>query len=150
MNSYEVCYNYICWKLGVDCLDSNDISYLEYNACINYTFYDIITVEFINSHTNNTHNYTNTQTHTNTHNYILKPYDTKIKIYDYDYGAERYLIEKKYLSSPELKSSPYVLVKLSNGKYGYLHTENFDPIEFESQDLIKNKLLDFLLNNVTL
>ena len=60
-------------------------------------------------------------------------------------SSDEYLIEKKYLSDSKYKSSPYVLVKLFNGKYGYLHTDNFDLIEFDSQDLIKNKLLNFLL-----
>lgn len=125
MNSDEINYHYVTYILGLNNIDKNYINNIDY---INYNFYDIITVEFIKPHS---------------HQYVLKPYGTKIKMHN---KSDEYLIEREYLSDSQLKSSPYVLVKLSNGKFGYLHTENFDPIEFDSQDLIKNKLLDFFIN----
>lgn len=69
-----------------------------------------------------------------THKYTLKPY-----------GKE---IETRYLNN-FIKSSPYLLVKLSNGKLGYIHTQNFDPVEFDNQDGPKNELLKFLSNKCT-
>lgn len=127
MNFNEVNYHYVKLLLGLDCLDNDDKDNIATDAYTHYNFFDIITVKFIEPHT---------------HKYILEPYGTKIKMYD---SSDEYLIERKHLWDSKYKSSPYVLVKLSNGNFGYLHTDNFDPIEFESQDIIKNKLLDFLL-----
>lgn len=89
--------------------------------------YDLISVVFTEPHT---------------HQYKLEKYGTNIKT---DIEVETVQIENNYLL--DNKYSPYVLVKLSNNKFGYIHSENFDPIEFENQEQIKNKLLNFLLVN---
>ena len=128
MNPNEFDYNYIKWLLPINYLDNDDIDFIANNGMnCDVNFYDIITVDFTKPHS---------------HEYILKPYGAKIKMYG---SSDEYIIERKHLLNPEYKSSPYVLVKLSSGKFGYLHTGNFDPIEFESQDIIKDKLIEFLL-----
>lgn len=99
----------------------------ENNQYLEMNYYDLISVIFIEPHT---------------HQYELEKYGTKIKTCT---DVETVQIENKYLSHN--KYSPYVLVKLSNNKFGYIHTENYDPIEFENQEQIKNKLLDFMLFN---
>lgn len=101
------------------CLTNNE--YLETN------YYDLISVVFTEPHT---------------HQYELKNYETRIKTCIHMKAVQ---IENNYLSYN--KYNPYVLVKLSNNKFGYIHTENFNLIEFENQELIKNKLLEFLLAN---
>lgn len=95
--------------------------YLETN------YYDLISVDFIEPHT---------------HRYELEKYGAEIKT-DVDVGTVQ--IENNYLTHNKYK--PYVLIKLSNDKFGYIHTENFNLIEFENQEQIKNKLLEFLLTN---
>lgn len=111
-------YKYITYLI------KNSELYLD-NLETNY--YDLISVIFIEPHT---------------HQYKLEKYGTKIKT---KLKVETVQIENDYLL--DNKYSPYVLVKLSNNKFGYIHTENFDPIEFENQEQIKNKLLDFILVN---
>lgn len=69
-------------------------------------------------------------------------YGTKIKTC-IDMGTLQ--IENNYLQ--DNKYSPYVLVKLSNDKFGYINTKNFVLTEFENQEQIKDKLLEFLLSN---
>ena len=90
-------------------------------------YYDLISVVFTEPHT---------------HQYELDGYGTNIKT---DMEMETVQIENNYLLNN--KYSPYVLVKLTNNKFGYIQTANFDPIEFENQEQIKNKLLEFLLFN---
>jgi hypothetical protein len=90
-------------------------------------YYDLISVDFIEPHT---------------HQYELEKYYIEIKT---DIDVETVEIENNYLTHN--KYNPYVLVKFTNDKFGYIHTENFNPIEFENQEQIKNKLLDFLLTN---
>ena len=97
------------------------------NQYLETNYYDLISVIFIEPHT---------------HQYELKKYKIQIKT-DIPVGTVQ--IENNYLTHN--KYSPFVLVKLSNNKFGYIHTENFDPIEFENQEQIKNKLLDFMLSN---
>ena len=127
-------YNYIVWALPLNYLDQNDIKIFNDSNCM-LKYYGIISVKFINPHTH---------THAHTHKYILEPYGCKIKVNSYS-KLNNNLIENNIFST-EFKSSPYVLVKLSNGKFGYIHTDNFDPVEFESQELIRDLLLDFLSN----
>lgn len=127
-------YEYITWLLGTNYIDQYDIENMDLSNNYKWDLYDIITVKFISSISG-----------TISDDFILEPYGAKIKSY-YFGDREKYNIENKYIENPEYKSSPYVLVKLSNDKFGYIHTSNFDPIEFNSQDKIKNILLDFLLN----
>ena len=58
-----------------------------------------------------------------------------------------YTIEKNYFENIDEYS--YILVKLSNGNYGFISTGNYDPIEFENQDKIKMELGKFLINHCT-
>lgn len=100
---------------------STNNEYLETN------YYDLISIVFMEPHT---------------HQYELEKYETNIKTC---INVETIQIENNYLL--DNKYNPYVLVKFSNNKFGYIHTKNFDLIEFENQEQIKNKLLEFLLFN---
>lgn len=126
-------YTYITYlikntELYLDELESDINWCLENNLYLETNYYDLISVIFIDPHT---------------HQYELEKFGTKIKT---SIDVETVQIENKYLTHNN-KYSPYVLVKLSNNKFGYIHTENFDPIEFENQEQIKEKLLDFMLSN---
>lgn len=92
----------------------------------NIELYDMISVIFTEPHT---------------HQYKLEPYGEKVTIND---AKDTNKIETKYMS--KYLTSPYLLVKFTDDKFGYIHKENFDPVEFESQEEIKNKLLEFLSN----
>jgi len=100
----------------------------------NANYYDLISVVFMEPHT---------------HKYVLKKYNTQIKMPENNINIVN-LIETHYLIEIKYEESPYVVVKFTNNKYGYIHTENFDPIEFDDQETIKNKLLNFYLHNNSL
>ena len=137
MTSNETGYEYVTMKLGLKEIEKELLEDINWNLTNNLksvllNYYDIILVNFTEPHT---------------HEYRLESYEAKIKLSN---KKEKYLIERNHLISPEFKLSPYVLVKLSNGKLGYIHTCNFDPVEFDSQETIKTKLFDFLLEHCTL
>lgn len=98
----------------------------------NMDFYDLISVVFKPCHYQ-----------TYIHEFELEPFGEEIKISDIDDFNK---LETNHVNNT-FKHSPYLLVKLPNNKYGYIHVENFDPIEFADQDKIINKLLNFLIVN---
>ena len=138
MSTNETGYEYITWKLGLNEMNSELLEKLvNWNLTNNShstlpNYYDIIMVNFTEPHT---------------HKYQLEPYGVIIKL---ENRQQKYIVERNYLVSPEFKPSPYVLVRLSNGKLGYIHTGNFDPVPFDSQETIKTKLFSFLLEHCTM
>ena len=102
--SSEICYDYITFLLKNQDKNMNQKE-------LNY--YDLILVNFTEPHI---------------HKYELEFYGSKIKLSN---SLNKFVIEKNYLIESNNKKNPYLLVKLSNEKFGYIHTSNFNPIEFE-------------------
>lgn len=126
-------YRYITYLKKISDLHFSDLEAdinwcLDNNMCLETNYYDLISVVFTEPYTQQ---------------YDLNEYIIYIKT---DKEMDTKQIENKYFLDARNTGS-YVLVKLKNNKYGYIHTENFNPIEFENQELIKNKLLEFLLFN---
>jgi hypothetical protein len=130
-------YTFITYLLDIDSSittseQAEDIMDNYDNNYYNHSYYDIITINFIGDQINN---------------YNLEPFGSKIK------SSELYRIENRYIGYYD--SDKCYLIKFDDGKFGYLknikhdskiYEYEFSPFEFESQDIIKNKLLDFYLD----
>lgn len=93
-----------------------------------YDYYDVLLVKFTDD------KFTD---------FELIGYGTQMKMFT---CSDKYLIKEHYLTDIEYKCSSYILVKLPNQKFGYIDIIRNEIKEFESQEIIKNKLLDFLLS----
>ena len=117
---------YLLNSFNIGCEESFiDLVFEEKN---HYDYYDVLLVKFTNNERTN---------------FELIGYGAQIKMFT---CSDKNLIKDKYLIEPEYKCSPFILIRLPNQKFGYIDIMSDEIKEFESQDEIKNKLLDFLLS----